>query len=97
MTEDNKEPKLPEYTSNQKVKLLKILRVDINTKLMLAKRELTKNPEDEKIIEKINSLLSDLKGIQLNLFKIERNKNQSKFYDFIPSGKINRQQRRMIK
>lgn len=90
VTENKPSDKAVKMPGNRKEKLqmMNALKMNVNFKLMTLDK--TSEKHDEEQIE----LLSQLKGIELQILMIKMNKNESKFFVFTPSGVLNRKQRR---
>lgn len=79
--------KLPE-SRKEKLQMMKALKMNINFKLMTLDKESDKHDEEQ--IE----LLSQLKGIEIQIAKVRMNKNESRHFEFTPNEGLNRKQRR---
>ncbi len=84
---EEKGVKLPN-SRKEKIQMMKALKMNVNFKLM------TLDKEDKDFEETQIELLSQLNGIETQLVKIKKNKNESKFFEFKTNGAINRKQRR---
>lgn len=68
----------------RKIKMLNFMKADINMKLKFG------HPDEDTLV----SLLSELKAIEINTFKLQRNRYNSKFYTFTESSLYNRKGRK---
>lgn len=89
MTEKEKyyQGKKDKLGKKKKIKMLNYLKTETNFKLM------TVLPDDE---DKYVNLLSELRAIDENLFKLKRNKYNSSFYEFKSGPIYNKQQRKRL-